>query len=279
MYIKCWGSRGSIPISGPEFTIYGGDTTCIEIRSESDDIIIIDAGTGIRRLGTQLVKENRFNYHLIFTHAHWDHLMGFPFFKPIFMEQTEIIVYRCPFPEKYVESMIGKVMKPPNFPIKYSDLKARIRFRNGCPDSFMIGSMTIEPISISHPNSGCGYKFTENGKKFVILTDNELGYIHPNGHTFASYREFVRDADLLFHDAEYTPDDYLATKEWGHSVYLHALDLALQGNVRRLGLFHHNQERTDGEIDEMVRTCQDQIRSQHKDIDCFAVAADMTFTL
>jgi len=90
MYIKCWGSRGSIPVSGMEYIKYGGDTTCIEIRTKDDKIIIVDAGTGIRRLGNQLIKEERYSYDIIFTHAHWDHLMGLPFFKPLYLEQADI---------------------------------------------------------------------------------------------------------------------------------------------------------------------------------------------
>ncbi|MBW1725327.1 MAG: MBL fold metallo-hydrolase, partial [Deltaproteobacteria bacterium] len=96
MHIKCWGSRGSIPVSGKDFIKYGGDTTCLEIRTKSDDIIIVDAGTGIRRLGNRLIHENRYKYNIIFTHAHWDHLMGFPFFKPLYSEAAEFRMYRCP---------------------------------------------------------------------------------------------------------------------------------------------------------------------------------------
>ena len=99
MQIRCWGSRGSIPVSGIEYLRYGGDTTCIEIRNGADDIIIVDAGSGIRRLGNALLEEERFRYHFIFTHAHWDHVMGFPFFKPIFQPQTELVMHKCPLSE------------------------------------------------------------------------------------------------------------------------------------------------------------------------------------
>jgi phosphoribosyl 1,2-cyclic phosphodiesterase len=277
MVIKCWGSRGSIPVSGKEFIKYGGDTTCIEIRSKSDDIIIIDAGTGIRRLGNQLIEEKKNHYNIIFTHAHWDHLIGFPFFKPLFIKETEITVYRCPFPGQYAEKMITKILAPPNFPKKYADLSAEIVYKDGCPGSFEIGSVTIVPIHLSHPNGGCGYKFIEDGNTFVFLTDNELKFIHPGGLEPSSYLEFCSGADLLIHDAEYTTDEYENKIEWGHSTYMDALDLAVKAGTRSLGLFHINQDRTDSEMDRIEEACLQTIKEKKYDLECFAVAWDMTF--
>jgi phosphoribosyl 1,2-cyclic phosphodiesterase len=279
MYVKCWGARGSIPVSGPQYNRYGGDTACMEIRSCDNDILIVDAGTGIRRLGNQLLKEKRFHYHLLFTHAHWDHLMGFPFFKPIFREGTTIHVFRCPSAEGYAESMITRVMTPPNFPINYSDLKAKILFRDGCPQDFSLGSLHITPIALSHPNGGCGYRFTEKGKSFVFLTDNELGYRHPGGLSFEEYRHFCQEADLLIHDAEYLPEEYGEKIRWGHSAYTDVLRLAMESGVKRLGFFHHNQERSDEAIDAIVDEARLCIRRANKDLECFAVAADMHFDL
>ncbi|MCW7754523.1 MBL fold metallo-hydrolase [Desulfobotulus sp. H1] len=279
MYVKCWGARGSIPVSGPPYNRYGGDTACMEIRTSDDHILIVDAGTGIRRLGNQLLKEGRLHYHLLFTHAHWDHLMGFPFFRPIFTEGTTIRVFRCPSSEGYAESMITRVMTPPNFPINYSDLKAKISFKNGCPDPFFLGSMRITPIRLNHPNGGCGYRFTENEKSFVFLTDNELGHRHAEGLTFEDYRDFCRGADLLIHDAEYTPDEYGTKILWGHSSYMDVVRLAMESGVRRLGFFHHNQDRSDTDVDRMVRNACDHIRRHNSSLECFAVAADMHFYL
>lgn len=279
MLIKCWGSRGSIPVSGKEYINYGGDTTCIEIRTKSDDIIIIDAGTGIRRLGNQLVDEGRFNYNFIFTHAHWDHIMGFPFFKPLYFRQSELQMHRCPFHSKFVETVLTKVMSPPTFPVKYSDITARLHYEDACPLEFEIGSVTITPIPISHPNGGSGYKFVEDGKSFVFLTDNELGFIHPGGLHYKDYVDFTSGADLLIHDAEYTPDEYENTKGWGHSVYTEALDLAIEAGVEKFGMFHLNQERTDSDVDEIVDTCRQIISAKGNNLDCFAVSGSITFNL
>jgi len=169
MQITCWGSRGSIPVSGKEYNRYGGDTTCLEIRTKDGQIIIIDAGTGIRRLGNKLLAENCHRYEMIFTHAHWDHLMGFPFFKPIYFSKTRINMQGCPFAQKFVETMLNKVMAVPNFPVEYPDIKADISYTPACPEQLEIGTATIRPVQLSHPNQGSGYKFIENGKSFMVV--------------------------------------------------------------------------------------------------------------
>jgi phosphoribosyl 1,2-cyclic phosphodiesterase len=278
MLIRCWGSRGSIPVSGQEYMKYGGDTTCIEIRSE-DDTIIVDAGTGIRRLGNELIRRGRLSCDLIFTHAHWDHLMGFPFFKPLYREETELRIHGYPFAVGFIEEMLSKIMSPPNFPVSYSDIKAAIQYIHGCPERFDIHHMTVVPIALSHPNQGNGYKFIEDGKVFVFLTDNELEYIHPGGCAFNDYVKFAKGADLLIHDAEYTDEELQRYRTWGHSSYRSALNLAVQAGVKRLGLFHLNQDRSDSDVDRLVLDCQKIIREEKLDLECFAVSCDMVIDL
>lgn len=279
MYIKCWGSRGSIPVSGKTYSKYGGDTTCIEIRTADGQIIVVDAGTGIRRLGNHLPAEGRHHYNLLFTHAHWDHLMGFPFFKPIFNEKTTLEMHQCPFHSKFVETVLSKLMAPPYFPVKFAELKAKVTHKEACPGPFAIGSVTIESIALCHPNSGSGYKFTENGKSFVFLTDNELGFDHTGGVSFADYRKFCTAADLLIHDAEYTPEEYETTRGWGHTVYTDALRLALEAGVKKLGLFHLNPERVDRDMDDIVEVCHQKIAASNQRMACIAVDCNMTFEL
>lgn len=279
MIIRCWGARGSIPVSGPEFLIYGGDTTCIEIRTKDDEIVIIDAGSGIRRLGNSLIAEKRLEYHMIFTHAHWDHLMGFPFFKPLYFERARVNMCGCPFPNASIQEMIQRVMSPPHFPVKYSDLRAAIDYSGTCEGAFTIGSLTVVPIFLSHPNQGNGYKFIEDGKTFVFLTDNELTFRHPGGLDYDDYLQFSTGADLLIHDAEYIEADYKTKKEWGHSVYTDALKLALEAGAKKLGLFHHNQERTDREIDIIVQDCRNIVERKGADLECFALTQDSEIRL
>ncbi|MDY6933098.1 MAG: MBL fold metallo-hydrolase [Spirochaetota bacterium] len=277
MIIKCWGSRGSIPVTGSEYLRYGGDTTCIEIRTKNDKIIIIDAGTGIRKLGNKLINEDRYNYFMIFTHAHWDHLLGFPFFKPIYISKTDIKIYGCPFAQKSISEMLSKTMSPPYFPVKFEEAKSNIEFNGICDGSFIIDSILVTPIFLNHPNQGLGYKFEEDGKCFVFLTDNELTYKHPGGLAYQDYLNFSLNADVLIHDAEYTMDEYTTTKGWGHSVFNDALQLALDANVKRFGLFHINQDRTDAAVDDMVKTCRKITNTSN--LECFAVNAGLEIVL
>ncbi|MFH0735098.1 MAG: MBL fold metallo-hydrolase [bacterium] len=279
MVITCWGSRGSIAVCGAEYLKYGGDTTCMEIRSKNNDVIIIDAGTGIRKLGIKLLKEKEKNINIIFTHAHWDHLFGFPFFKPIYSNGVNVKLYGCPFAQNSIKEMISKSMSAPNFPVNLNDLKADLSFFGACDGPFEIGPIKIIPVYLSHPNMGIGYKFIEDDKSFVFLTDNELTYVHPNGLEYKDYLEASKNVDLLIHDAEFTESEYKYTKGWGHTVYTDALRLALEADVKQFGLFHHNQERTDEALDNMIKDCNNIIKNQKSNLKCFAVAAGMNMEL
>jgi phosphoribosyl 1,2-cyclic phosphodiesterase len=279
MIIRCWGARGSIPVSGSEYLKYGGDTTCLEIRTRNNDLVIVDAGSGIRRLGNQLMSEGISRFTMIFTHAHWDHLMGFPFFKPIYFKKTSIAMYGCSYAQSSLKEIISRVMEPPHFPVNFTDIRADIDYHAACVEEFRLDSLTITPIPISHPNQGEGFKFVEDGKTFVFLTDNELMYKHPGGMDYADYLDFARGADLLIHDAEYTETDYMRTRTWGHSVYTDALKLAMEAGVKRLGLFHHNQERTDDQVESIVEDCRRIAKREGRKLDCFALHQNMEIKL
>ena len=271
MIVRCWGARGSIPVSGAEFTKYGGDTTCIEIIGKDGDAIIVDAGTGIRRLGNALSAEGRKTINLIFTHAHWDHLSGFPFFKPVYNESVTLNLYGCPFAQASIKNLLSRSMSPPHFPVKLEQLKAKISYFGACNGEFDIGSIHIVPILLSHPNQGIGYKFIEDGRSFVFLTDNELTYKHPGGLDFEQYKDFSAKADLLVHDAEYTRQEYRMTRSWGHSIFEDAVKLALDAHVKRFGMFHHNQDRTDAALDRIVDECRNIAGPKADEVECFAV--------
>jgi phosphoribosyl 1,2-cyclic phosphodiesterase len=279
MKITCWGARGSIPVSGQEYVKYGGDTTCIEIRSKDDDIIFIDAGTGMRKLGNKLLASDKRAYNVLFTHAHWDHLMGFPFFKPIYMKGTRISMFGCPYAQASLKDILSKSMVAPYFPVDFSQLQAEITSHGVCEEMFAIGPVHITPIQLNHPNQGMGYKFTEDGKSFVFLTDNELTLRHAGGGEYQDYVRFAAGADLLIHDAEYTEAQYKMTKGWGHSVYTDALRLAMEAKVKQFGLFHHNQERSDAELDQMVDDCRRIVERDDRQTQCFAARAGMEISL
>ena len=274
MRIRCWGARGSIPVSGPEYLKYGGDTTCVEVRATAGDIIIIDAGSGIRRLGGQLVAEGATEMDLLFTHAHWDHLLGFPFFKPLYRPGVAVRVFGSPFAQKTIQQMLSETMSRPNFPVPLEEVHADVSFHESgdCPGPLNLGGVTVVATVLSHPDRGLGYKFIEGGRAFVFLTDNELGLQHPGGGTFDDYVGFCAGADLLIHDAEFAPEEYEHTRGWGHSTWADALALALRAGVKSLGLYHHNQDRTDEEVDAFVASCRGRIARENAELECFAVS-------
>ncbi|MEK6791776.1 MAG: MBL fold metallo-hydrolase [Deltaproteobacteria bacterium] len=272
MIIRCWGARGSIPVSGREYLKYGGDTACIEVRGSAGDLIIVDAGTGIRALGNVLVREKKKMIHLLLTHAHWDHLSGFPFFKPIYSKGCSIKVYGPQATQQSVKNIISKAMSAPYFPIELKDINAEITFLGMGNKNYSIGTVNITTVPLNHPNQGVGYKLEEDGKTFVFITDNELTHHHHGGLDYKEYVNFARGADILFHDAEYCRAEYKYTEGWGHSVYLDTLNLALEAGVKSLGLFHHNQDRTDDDIDGMVEDCRNIIAEKGSKMQCFAVA-------
>lgn len=272
MIIRCWGARGSIPVSGQKYWVYGGDTTCLEIRTRSDDIIIVDAGTGIRRLGNRLVEEGRNDATLFFTHSHWDHMIGFPFFKLIYDSQASLRLYGCPMSQGDMLTLLGAIMKPPHFPVPFQDIKASIDYRGQCANPATVDSVEVSTIPISHPNLGLGYKFREGDRTLVFLTDNELDHVHRGGASFEEYVRFCEGADMLIHDAEYTDEDYAVTRGWGHSLYTDALRLALEAGVARFALFHHNQDRSDKELDAMVADCRRRAAAAGSSLECFAAS-------
>ncbi len=279
MKIRCWGARGSIPVSGAEYVTYGGDTTCIEIRTREDDIIVVDAGSGIRRLGSLLVQENRDQIFMVFTHAHWDHILGFPFFRPAYRKGTTIQMFGCPQAQESIQEMISRTMEAPYFPVNFQDLQADISYHEACETSFSVRDLNLTPIPLSHPNQGFGYRFNEDGKSFVFLTDNELGFQHPGGLTFEDYAQFSHGADFLIHDAEFTAEEYRKTRTWGHSVYTEALRLAMEAKVKTFGLFHHNQERSDSSLEEIVRDCRRIVAEKGGRMEVFALTQDTEIQL
>ncbi len=179
-----------------------------------------------------------------------------------------------------VQEMVSRTMAPPYFPVQMDDLSANLSF-DGCCESgpFQIGSIRVSPIPLSHPNRGLGYKLEEGGKTFVFLTDNELGYRHEGGLLAPDYVAFCEGADLLLHDAEYTPDEWEQKKTWGHSSYKQAVDLAIEARVGRFGLYHHNHERSDDDVDRFVELCREEVDRSDHTMECFGAAQDSTWYL
>jgi phosphoribosyl 1,2-cyclic phosphodiesterase len=279
MRIKCWGSRGSVCVSGQQYIRYGGDTTCFEIQADSGETVIIDAGTGIRRLGKRLVNKKVKTCYLLLTHTHWDHIIGIPFFHPLLYTDNTVHIQDRTFDGLSTRKVIEQVMRLPFFPVGLTAYNADIRFDSSLNNRFSIGSLDIETIPTSHSLNSMGYRFTEKGKRFVFLTDNELGYTHSQGRSVEEYIDFAKNADVLFHDTEYTDDEYLNKTGWGHSRLSDVLDLSARSSVGQLGLIHINQDRTDDQVDAMVDQCRRFFTDNHLSTSCYAVSADFELFL
>jgi phosphoribosyl 1,2-cyclic phosphodiesterase len=205
MNIKFWGTRGSIPVPGKDTTIYGGNTTCLEITLESGKVIIVDSGTGIRPLGEQLIGDRaKVDIHLLITHIHWDHVWGFPFFDPVYEPTSKITIDGFPTCMKGLRATFDNRMGDGFFPIKFDDLKAEIRYLDTLNHGALnIDSVVIDSVPLQHPQGGFGFRFREGKKTLVFITDNELteeawAGRHPN-----DFIEFCKDADMLIHDGKF----------------------------------------------------------------------------
>ena len=250
MKIKFLGTRGSIPVPGKDTTIYGGNTTCLEITLASGRKVIIDAGTGIRSLGDRLsVNGKKVDIHLLMTHIHWDHLLGFPFFAPIYNPESRIRIDGFRSCMKGLQGTFDNKMGDGFFPIKFNALKADIRhidILNRSP--LTIDDVVIDCVPLQHPQGGMGFRFREGDRTLVFMTDNELTDESWAQMRSRDYIPFCKGADILIHDAQYTPEEIGSRKGWGHSDYSAALRLARESGVKRLVLFHHDPARKDPEV-------------------------------
>ena len=259
MKVRFWGTRGSIPVPGKDTINYGGNTTCAEITLESGRRVIIDSGTGIRALGDHLSSEEKaVDIHLLITHIHWDHVAGFPFFAPIHDPATKISVDGFPTCMKGLKIPFDNKMSNGFFPVKFDDLKAEINYLDKLKSGPLeVDGVVIDSIPLRHPQGGFGFRFRDGKKTFVFLTDNELRKEMLGGNHAVDYVSFCKDADLLVHDAQYTPEEIDERRGWGHSDYVTALNLASEAHAKRLILFHHDPSRKDPEIASIVAQCQE----------------------
>jgi phosphoribosyl 1,2-cyclic phosphodiesterase len=264
MKITFWGTRGSIASPGPETVVYGGNTTCLEVSLASDCTIVIDAGTGIRRLGDHLLKRSENNcIHLLLTHIHWDHVLGFPFFAPLFKPSCHIVVDGSPRAMEGLQRVFSSNYIDGTWPLRFEDLKARIEHSQGLRNgSVEIEGTLVESHKIQHPQGGVGFKFTEDKKTFVFITDNELLDQGWSGTSFSDFVSFCSGADLLVHDCQYTTAEIQDRRGWGHSDVSSVSRLAIEAGVKRLFLFHHDPWRTDEGVASMVRECSELVAAK-----------------
>lgn len=294
MKLKFWGTRGSIPTPGKETVRYGGNTPCIEVRLKDNRLVIFDAGTGIRGLGEALMaKGEAVNAHLIVGHPHWDHIQGFPFFKPAFISGNELTILGAQSKNVTLRQMVADQMNHVYFPVQLNELKAKINFRPLREGKTQIFDADLTSIYVNHPAFALGYRLDAGGHSLVYISDNEPfdrevarslknvekvitdKYVEGKGDPNQRIFDFARDADILIHDATYTPEEYVNRVGWGHSHYLFTLKVAAEAQVKKLVLFHHDPSHNDDKIDEIVETCKKEIKTRNYKFDCIAAAEGM----
>lgn len=255
-YIRFWGTRGSIPVSGINYQYYGGNTPCLEMR-QNNNIIIIDAGTGIRPLGNDILTTGIKNLHIFIGHTHWDHIIGFPFFSPVYDPSYTIHIYAAHGFEKSIKDIFTGMLEHDYFPVRLDEMQAKFIFHDLTDDKAIeIGDVKIHYNYAIHPGVALCFKVTYNKRTIGYATDNEM-FMNYHGHPndlnekhqlFKSYKsiiDFFSDCDLLIHEAQYTPKDYLQKIGWGHSSITNALALIKLANIKEWIVTHHDPEDTD----------------------------------
>jgi phosphoribosyl 1,2-cyclic phosphodiesterase len=258
MRIKVWGTRGSIAVPGRDTILYGGNTTCLEITLGSGRVIIIDAGTGIRALGDKLsAASETLDIYLLITHIHWDHVLGFPYFGPLYKSSTHLNIDGYTTCMNGLRNTFDNKMGDGFFPVRFADLKAKIthldKLRHG---DLEVDGTLITAAPLHHPQGGFAFRFKEGRKVFVFMTDNELREDRWKGRTPKDYIKFCKDADILVHDSQFTPREIDERRDWGHSDYGAAFEMADKANVKRLILTHHDPGRTDLQVTELAAECK-----------------------
>ena len=250
--IHFWGVRGSIACPGPGTVRYGGNTPCVEMRVGGTHLIF-DGGTGIRVLGQELLRETPLEAYLFFTHSHWDHIQGFPFFVPAFIKGNRFNIYGTIAPNgATLEQRLNDQMLHPNFPVPLQIMAADLRFHNiKVRQPISIGDIVVENALLNHPGEAVGYRVNWRGCSAAYVTDTE----HFPDRLDENVLWLARDADVLIYDATYTDEEYYSEKSskvgWGHSTWQEAVKIAKAANVKNLVIFHHDPLHNDDFMDQV----------------------------
>jgi anti-anti-sigma factor len=250
MKIKFWGTRGSIPCPEPNMIKYGGDTSCVEIRV-GKQMFILDAGTGLRRLGASLLADSEWEgkAHVLLSHTHWDHIQGFPFFVPVFMPQTQLTICGAFRADCRLDECLEGQMSNLYFPVKMKELPSKLKFLEMIEETQEFGGVKITTRALHHPQGCFGYRIDDGKHVVVYATDTEPLPDRTNDKLL----ELAQGADILIHDSQYTPEEYARSKKgWGHSTWKDCVTLAAEAQVKTLVLFHHDPYHDDDAVDNMV---------------------------
>jgi len=246
------GARGSAPSPGLKTSRHGGHTTCLELELSARHRLLIDCGSGLRTLSSDLPGEpgpDGYRFDVFLTHYHSDHLEGLPLFQPLYDPRSEFVFRGFSGPDGGVQFALEGSMTPPWFPVHLRDTGSRKSFIDLRGEAVRIGDVQVTSAPLCHPQGAVGYRLQRGEKSIVFVTDSEPG----DPVTDAALRKLARGADVLIHDAQYTPEEYeLKYKNWGHSSWRHAAQVAREAGAGRLVLFHHDPDRTDDELDRIV---------------------------
>ena len=250
MKVTFYGTRGSCPTPGPSTLKYGGNTACVMVESEGGQKIILDAGTGIRVIGDEFVKHKE-DVYILLSHNHYDHIQGFPFFKPIYQKNRNINIYPSETTPNHPRAIVEQV-NGSYFPLNENELSANLNFHS--PDwkqqPITINGFHVHRRAINHPNGGSAYIIENAGKRVAYVTDNELAPPSKPSTTKAQWKEFLLGADLVIHDGQYTDSDMPLKHGWGHSLIAETIELAQSCNIKKLAIYSHDPDRTDNDLDE-----------------------------
>jgi phosphoribosyl 1,2-cyclic phosphodiesterase len=252
MRLRIWGCRGSVPTPGAETVRYGGNTSCVEVELDDGAVLVLDAGTGIRRLGGDLLKRGVLRFHLLLTHLHLDHLEGLRFFAPLWDERVSVDIWGPPSPVSSLRDRIARSFSPPLFPRELRDVPARVAFHDVPDGPWVVDGASIAASLIVHPGPTVGFRIETDGSSFAYLPDHEpalAGPIVARPRDWLSGGSIAEGVDLLLHDAQYSEEEYQQRIGWGHSSVADAVAFAEAVEARRLLLFHHEPLHSDGSLD------------------------------
>ena len=288
MFIRFWGTRGSIAKPGPSTIRYGGNTSCVELRSSRGTLVVLDCGTGAHGLGQALARSEPrpLHGHLLIGHTHWDHIQGFPFFTPLFVPGNEWHVYGPRGVGTSLRETLSGQMQYNYSPITLDALGATLHYHDLVEGTLEVGDIHVTTQYLNHPALTLGYRLEVDGVTVVYSTDHEphsriraSGSTEPIVGQDSRHAQFLADADLVIHDAQYTADEYPSKTGWGHSTIEYAVELAVCARVRRLALFHHDPARDDAAIDRLVDSARDRVARAHGVTQVFAAAEGLVLEL
>ena len=286
--IKFWGTRGSIAVPGPETLRYGGNTTCLEVRADGE-IVVLDAGSGIRPLGLALEAEFQrepIKLSLFITHAHWDHIQGFPFFKPAYNPKNEIRIFGFDGAGASFRQILAEPMKAPFFPIAMRELSAKMDIKKLTEMKLWLGKLEIHAAFVNHPGVCVGYRIFTSAGSIAFLPDHEPYefFLHSARANHlgeeeakkiaaderATLLKFLRGSDILILDAQYTDEEYETHIGWGHGSISSAVSLALDAEVQTLLLFHHDPNHDDRTVEAMEKSARELVAKSGRPLEIAA---------